>query len=255
MISTRSSTKREPIPLKKDSFLGEILRPEKINTIQTPEFLLQHRTLCAKYHSVEWSGIIGFTMEGDVTKDPSSVKIVLHNIFPMDIGSAGYTEYAFDGEAANFRMNYPDYSTGHAHSHNNMKVFFSHTDVDELYENTEQFLHYLSVIVNNKNDITGRLCYVASTVNSTFTTEDLDGKYQSLKFDIGSSGIKNKLLIMHECEFVSPYPEWWNTQIEHLDKKIAAAIKPTPRSYYPQTSFKGLKPGEFERLSTKASSI
>ena len=43
------------------------------------------------------------------------------------------------------------------HSHHNMQVFFSGTDMDEIYTNAPNHKEYLSVIVNNKFDIAGKL--------------------------------------------------------------------------------------------------
>ncbi len=81
-------------------------------------------------------------------------------MFLEDIGNPVYTEFVNSPEFFEFMMNRPDLmeqSSGLIHSHNNMGVFFSGTDSDELYSNSVNHNHYLSLIVNNKLEATAKV--------------------------------------------------------------------------------------------------
>ena len=50
-----------------------------------------------------------------------------------------------------------NWKVGHIHSHHSMSVFFSGTDEAELRENSANHNFYLSIIVNNKHEIIGKV--------------------------------------------------------------------------------------------------
>lgn len=138
----------------------------------------QIKYLCRAISKVEWSGILFYTYTGNI-KD-KTLKINLEYILLMDKGSSGYTEYEFDSDVVKFLMSNPQYTDmnyGHIHSHNSMNVFFSGTDNQELVDNAGNYNFYLSVIVNNANDITGKVAQEVTESGVLKTTYfDGDGK-------------------------------------------------------------------------------
>ena len=64
--------------------------------------------------------------------------ITIEDILPMDKGTAASTEFTYDERYVQFLMNKEerlDYKSGLIHSHNNMAVFYSGTDQEELKTN------------------------------------------------------------------------------------------------------------------------
>lgn len=137
--------------------------------------------LCKEVWNDEWSGMLFYETEGEFGHE--EFKIKAQELFPLDIGTQTYTEYQTgDPELIKFLMTNPQVRTmkkGHIHSHNNMGVFFSLTDNEEISENCGFHNFYLSLIVNNKNEMCAKIAFkakVKSVVNSTFTFKNQEGK-------------------------------------------------------------------------------
>ena len=95
--------------------------------------------------------LLFYKIEGTIA-NPKEMVVTLVDVFLMDKGTGGYTEYLFDGTIVMHMMKNPELNRclrGHIHSHNDMSVFFSDTDWSELNDNCPNFNFYLSLIVNN----------------------------------------------------------------------------------------------------------
>lgn len=108
--------------------------------------------LCITFPTLEWSGTLFYTIEGDLNSE--SLVVTAVDLFLQDIGSGTYTEYAFDEEyagfmAANAQLRAENIFEGHIHSHNTMAAFFSGTDETELIDSSITRKNFLSLIVNN----------------------------------------------------------------------------------------------------------
>lgn len=122
--------------------------------------------LCGRIYEVEWSGILLYNTRGEIGED---LEITLEHIYLMNKGTATYTEFEADESIVSFLMKNPQYfdcKKGLIHSHNSMNVFFSGTDLDELYSNAEFHNYYLSVIVNNKHEICAKIAQKGTTVDT-----------------------------------------------------------------------------------------
>jgi hypothetical protein len=127
-----------------------------------------------------------YQIRGDLDKI-EEMEINITDIHPMDKGTGAATAFTLDGETiANLFGDKPDLMKdrmGQIHSHNNMGVFFSGTDNDELTDNAPNHNGYLSVIVNNAGDITGRFAVMGTTtrtIKEDFSLKGLTGRI--LKF-------------------------------------------------------------------------
>lgn len=80
------------------------------------------RHICSIIHDVEWSGVLFYTHSGSM--DDGSFKVECKDIYVMDIGTGGYTEYNEHPSILEYRIqnNLLDESIqeGLIHSHNNM---------------------------------------------------------------------------------------------------------------------------------------
>lgn len=135
-------------------------------------------------------------------------KITARELFPLDIGSQAYTEYETnDPELIKFLMANPHVrgmKKGHIHSHNNMPVFFSGTDDGELQDNSVFHNFYLSLIVNNKNEMCAKIAFKAKAVSETVTTltfKDQEGKDKDKKY---TSSKEDECIYTYSCDISIP---------------------------------------------------
>lgn len=160
--------------------------------------------LCQKVWTEEWSGMLFYTTEGQFGDEDFSV--TARGLFLLDIGTATYTEYdPADPEVIKFLMANPSVlamKKGHIHSHNNMGVFFSSTDNDELADNCGFHNFYLSLIVNNKNEMCAKIAFKAKTTSENKVTMfflDQNGK-EKQKNLTGKN--ENEAIYVYKCEVI-----------------------------------------------------
>lgn len=58
------------------------------------------RYLCRKFPGLEWSGVLFTTHTGSF--EDNSLEIHCQDIYPMDLGSAGFTEFKMDETVAGY---------------------------------------------------------------------------------------------------------------------------------------------------------
>lgn len=115
------------------------------------------RFLCRNIWDVEWSGVLFYKTEGSF--EDKSLVIRCIDIFQMDIGTGGYTEFTMSPDVAAYMVEHPELMEagvyqGLIHSHNQMSTFFSGTDTDTLLEEGLDSAHFVSLIVNNAGNYT-----------------------------------------------------------------------------------------------------
>lgn len=168
-----------------------------------PELVLNKiRLTCQVIEHVEWSGVLIYKSTGSI-RNEGEYQIELLDIHLMDRGTPGFTSYTLDDSVGEAWMDAimefgQDVKLGHIHSHNKMKVFFSGTDMDELFDNCEHHNLYLSIIVNNNTDIIGKLVY-RGIPSTEYTVKDENGEDYTLESPIVGSPI----LFSHDCEIIS----------------------------------------------------
>jgi len=129
----------------------------------SPELKTQIDTFHSFAGSTEWSGVLLYTIDKGDISDPTKLQITAKGMFPMDIGSPGYTEYDYDENTLDMYDFYPDalkeeWRLGHIHTHHNMKAYFSGTDLQELRDNIDNHAYYLSLIVNFEGKYCAKMC-------------------------------------------------------------------------------------------------
>ena len=116
------------------------------------------RTSCKLFKDKEWSGVLFYSVEGSFKENNISIKAL--DYFPMDIGSASYTEYDQSPEIVGYMVDNPELlgaKMGLIHSHNKMSTFFSGTDLNTLQEEGYHRNHFVSLIVNNEGEYTAAI--------------------------------------------------------------------------------------------------
>lgn len=64
------------------------------------------RFLCSKISDIEWSGVLFYKPSGTFEDDTLSIRCI--DIFPMDIGSAGYTEFDMSPDVISYMAQNPE---------------------------------------------------------------------------------------------------------------------------------------------------
>lgn len=189
--------------------------------------------LCREIPREEWSGVLFYEVTGSIT-DPANMSVLLKELYPMQKGVAAYTEYMFNEELIDFRMDNPTTNymkVGHMHSHNTMGTFFSGTDTSELNDNSEFHNYYLSVIVNNYFDVCARIAFRGVLSSNVYSCKNEDG--EGYKVTIPAS---EEVMFYYDCEIVRDQPNFLveDTFIARTKKIIAdAAARPKAFPSFP----------------------
>lgn len=191
--------------------LSKTYSKERIKLKLSKDIYCKILYLCNKIHNVEWSGVLFYDVKGNI-KNASKMSCTVKDILPMDMGSAAYTEYSFDSRVNTYIEKDEerfDWFIGHIHSHNNMKTFFSSTDMDELNDNSEHHNFYLSLIVNNKMSMTAKIAQRIKVSGITYLGNDKEGNTYKKSYSPD-----NEVLMIYDCEI----------QVEEFDDEFTDAV-------------------------------
>lgn len=121
------------------------------------ELHLKVLQLCKKVPaSKEWSAFLFYKVHEGSIKEPDKMVIELTDLHLRDIGTAGATGFEITADDMQMYKDRPErmkWRSGMIHSHHTMDCFFSSTDMDEIWDNSQGVDYYLSVIVNNHDEI------------------------------------------------------------------------------------------------------
>lgn len=203
--STTVKPKELPIPLVNKT-------GGNIKVTVTEGMINKIRYICGEFPSKEWSGVLFYDIKGSLKK-PNLIEIKAFDFYPLDLGSASYTEFEYSPDFAAYIARNPllmDHQMGLIHSHNNMGVFFSGTDTATLQEQAPLYKKFLSIIVNNRMDIVAKLAvYTESDITnnteiiSTTNYQDID--YTNKKINNNSKTtktFKEKEVWVYDCDII-----------------------------------------------------
>lgn len=225
-----SKREQQELPVIETNIFIDIIVPE--------EFQEQVKFLTHKINNKEWSGILLYSVTGDIN-DFENFKITLQHIHLMDIGSGGATDYELDESIVELKMSDPkflSYKMGHIHSHHNMDAYFSVTDKEEIVDNSEFYNYYLSVIVNNHGKMVGKIAF-RGNINS-LTAKRTSG-------ELYSTNLQGNYVFIYQCafdkqfqstvnnNFVDRYHEIIKLNAEKNNKKTVTTTEyPNNNTYY-----------------------
>lgn len=133
------------------------------------------RYLLDKIHNIEWSGILFYTCEGNLT---DGLTITCKDVLPMNIGSSTFTEFEVNDEVLPYMLenDLMDCKQSLVHSHHSMSTFFSGIDMDTLADEGLERNNFVSLIVNNDGNysaaITWKETYSIQGTTSLFGEEE-----------------------------------------------------------------------------------
>ena len=151
---------------QKDVTLQKLSGTFNLHIPNDVENIIRH--LCNKVHNIEWSGILFYKYDG--TWENDDLKITCVDILPMDIGSAGYTDFSMSADVISYMTDHDllDCECGLSHSHHNMSTFFSGTDLKTLEKEGIDRNHFVSLIVNNAGTYTAAVTRNISVQETSF---------------------------------------------------------------------------------------
>ena len=172
-----TTTKQQKLDLVKSSLCYKINIPLYVER--------KIRILCREIHNVEWSGVLFYKINGSF--EDGSLEVECVDIFQMDEGSSGYTEFDMSADVMSYMVEHPeliseDVYQGLIHSHNNMSTFFSGTDTGTLLAEGSDVNHFVSLIVNNAGKYTAgitRRVTVNQRVSEEYTYPSWKGESKS----------------------------------------------------------------------------
>jgi len=103
----------------------------------------------------EWSGMLFYKHTKGEISELKDLEFSTVNLFLMDIGSTAATDFKYNKDVVKAFASIEDGDnclTGLIHSHANMGVFFSGTDMQEINDNGGLYNYYISLVVNKNND-------------------------------------------------------------------------------------------------------
>jgi len=203
--------------------LNEIKSNKKIPLTLSSELISRIGFMHYMVGRKEWSGVLIFReVEGSI-EDLNNLKLYAEDIYPMDIGSAAYTEYEVAGESITDiydQFNILDEENdeqvkklGHIHTHHSMEAYFSGTDMGELHTNADQHSYYLSLIVNFNMEFVAKVGIYSPKASSTLEINGSKGKTTI------TLPPQEENLILHDCEIEYEQPEWFVDQFTKIQAK------------------------------------
>ena len=191
---------------KKEKKKLELVHQQSIYKMVIPQEVEKKiRLLCREIHNVEWSGVLFYKVSGSF--EDKSLTITCVDLFQMDEGTGGYTEYDMSPDVMGYMVDHPELLDagvyqGLIHSHNNMATFFSGTDTATLQSEGSDMNHFVSLIVNNAGKYTAgvtRKAKLKQVVNEEFT-------YPTW----GDERVSGNRVFTVEKEYI----QWFNLDIE-----------------------------------------
>ena len=194
------------------------------------------RFICEKVWNVEWSGVLFYEVDGNF--EDNSLVVTCKDIFLMDTGSTGYTEFDMSPDVITYMTKKPellDCKMGLVHSHNNMSTFFSGTDQNTLQEEGNERNHFVSLIVNNEGT------YTAAITRKIKYKEKRSLSYEGFYGPVSCDDIE---------EVEGEEIEWFNLNIEfesspnpdliEINDRLTE-IKESKKSWRDSNTYKGTK--------------
>jgi len=112
--------------------------------------------MCNKISTLEWSGVLLYNV---IDPDLDNCQLEAVDFYPVDKGTVGHTAFEYPEGLFEYMLanGLEECKQGLIHSHNNMEVFFSGEDYSELQDNAPKHSLYLSLIVNNRNEMCAKV--------------------------------------------------------------------------------------------------
>lgn len=182
-------------------------------------------------------------MKGNL-RNPDEIEITVGKFLLKDIGTAAATEYDFGSEIVDLYEDFPELmemKMGHLHTHHNMGVFFSGTDMKCLEDNSGAMDYFLSIIVNREGKVIAKIAFQGKIKKKI--------SFKSVKKLFSFNSDVESRMFTYDCEIVFPDSDI-QQEIKVIkkekEKKEKEKKKNLPVVRYPQNGYQ--KQLEFEEF-------
>ncbi len=148
------------------------------------------RYLIRKFPHTEWSGVLFVTHEG--TFENNDLVITCKDIYPMDLGTTGWTEFRMNEDVAAYmaeNMELFDCDIALAHSHHTLGAYLSGQDMKMVQQEGNDTNCFVSLVVDTKGE------YVAIVTRKVQTKSEITIKNLGTSYEFFGEGSKE---ITHE---------------------------------------------------------
>lgn len=205
------------------------------------------RYLIRKYPHTEWSGILFYTYTGDF--EHGNLLITCQDIYPMDLGTAGFTQFKMTSDVSNYIANNIelfDCEMGLVHSHHTLGAFFSGTDLGTLQSEGNDTNCFVSLIVDTQGTYKAAITR-KKTTHKKVTIKDLGSSYDffgegarhekatgNTTQEVDTTVIEYYMLDVDRHEVDNPF-EFLDTRFEQIENNkkntVNTLVQPAVRDY------------------------
>lgn len=143
------------------------------------------RYLIRKFPHTEWSGILFYKHTG--TFEDNDLKITCEDIYPMDLGTSGWTEFKMTPDVTAYiaeNIELFDCDMGLVHSHHSLGAFISGQDSKTLQVEGNDTNCFVSLIVDTKGT------YVAAITRKLQLTKKITVQTSGVSYEFFGEGKK-----------------------------------------------------------------
>lgn len=143
------------------------------------------RYLIRKFPSTEWSGVLFYTHQGSFEED--NLVITCKDIFPMDLGTSGWTEFKMSEDVAAYmaeNIELFDCETGLIHSHHQLGAYFSGQDMKMVQQEGNDTNCFVSLVVDTRGK------YVAIVTRKVHSMSEVTVKNLGTSYEFFGEGTR-----------------------------------------------------------------
>ena len=209
-----------------------VTHTDKASLIITKELQAKIDHLHTEVGEREWSGRLVYKiLKGSVT-DPVNMVVEAIDLIPMDIGTAGATEFECGDEAVKYYTKYPErlrkVQMGLIHTHHSMGAYFSGVDTATLEELSTTDGIFLSLIVDFQKKPVAKISFLIKqeTIKKVvFVSKFID----TVKLDINEDIDKKEEALMIvdmdiEIQETKVKDEYFLSTLAAIEKKKVSKI-------------------------------
>ena len=199
-------------PTDKPQKLPQLVKGQSIYKLIVPQDVEEKiRYLIRKFPSTEWSGVLFITHQGSF--ENNDLVITCKDIFPMDLGSAGWTEFRMSEDVAAYmaqNIELFDCEIGLLHSHHQLGAYFSGQDNAMLQQEGNDTNCFVSLVVDTRGTYVARITRKVQS-KSEVTIKSLGTSYEFF-------GEGSKTIVKDDSEVTKTvdkeYIEYFDLQVE-----------------------------------------
>jgi hypothetical protein len=209
--------------------LKEIDHKDKATIVITREFKDQVDWLHKKCGETEWSGLLIYSVDGDIST-PDDFVMKVEGMWLLDVGSSVYTEFEIGPAICDVMDQFPKlldepdkWKLGKIHTHHSMSAYHSGTDMEDLHDHAPNHAYYTSLVVNFAESYDCKIGIYAKEDDRSLVYSD--GKGGKTHSTIKGS----EYLMVIDCDI--EMPEERDILIpDYISKAYAELSKPKPIS-------------------------